>query len=211
MVSTKWRATDVLVKLTDFGTARTVDDVQELFRYTVGLGTISYMAPECLRGELPYNAAVDIYSLGVSIWEIFTREEPWKNTVVFDIPRLVANGARPAMPHASRSRFPEKVSALIQRCWAPLPSERPTAQEVSVELARILREDFKVEPLSAAVRTEVSQIAGPVSLGGISSVSIDGPASAGNPALNTGNSVSSVILLEEQHSSGTSSRTNSQH
>jgi serine/threonine protein kinase len=59
---------DNVIKLADFGSCRFIDDSG----YTQGKrGTITYMAPEIIRGE-PYNLKADIYSLGVLFYYMIT-------------------------------------------------------------------------------------------------------------------------------------------
>ena len=59
------------VKLMDFGIAR-VKNVS-ITQAGMAIGTPSYMAPEQIRGE-QVTKAVDIYALGVVLWELFTEE-----------------------------------------------------------------------------------------------------------------------------------------
>lgn len=42
------------------------------------LGTFHWMAPEILESK-PYSIKADVYSFGVCIWEILSRETPYKN------------------------------------------------------------------------------------------------------------------------------------
>jgi serine/threonine protein kinase len=39
-------------------------------------GTPSYMAPELFEGK-PFNKSVDTFALGIIMWEIFARDQPW--------------------------------------------------------------------------------------------------------------------------------------
>lgn len=55
-------AANGLVKLTDFGVSRAVDEVQ-LTRTGVIAGTPAYLAPEVAQGREP-NAASDVFALG---------------------------------------------------------------------------------------------------------------------------------------------------
>merc|ERR1712064_240970 len=52
------------VKLADFNLARKHDEL----KYTKGIGTSFYMAPEVISGE-EYGPPADIYAMAVLIWE----------------------------------------------------------------------------------------------------------------------------------------------
>jgi cGMP-dependent protein kinase len=57
--------------LIDFGTAKIIKE-----RTYTGLGTPHYMAPELLTGR-GYTCLVDLWSFGVMIYEMVTREFPF--------------------------------------------------------------------------------------------------------------------------------------
>ncbi len=62
---------DLKVKVSDFGFSREVP----LASFTLTqLGTLRYMAPEVILNEGRYNCLVDMYSLGVIVHELATRE-----------------------------------------------------------------------------------------------------------------------------------------
>lgn len=60
------------VKLCDFGCCV---DIRSGFRETF-CGTFEYMAPEIIK-ELPYNQAVDIWSLGILLYEMLHGHSPF--------------------------------------------------------------------------------------------------------------------------------------
>lgn len=68
-------ASDGTLKLTDFGIARSDAAPQTLAAADV-LGTVRYLAPEVLRGEMATSAA-DLYSLGVVLFELLTGRSPF--------------------------------------------------------------------------------------------------------------------------------------
>jgi eukaryotic-like serine/threonine-protein kinase len=61
------------VKLIDFGVSAVVDEKRAA---GTPMGTARYMAPEACRGEGP-TPQVDIYALGVIVYEMLTRALPW--------------------------------------------------------------------------------------------------------------------------------------
>jgi len=60
-------------------------------------GTFAYRAPELLRGESPDTKA-DIYALGVTLWQMESRQTPYAghepHAIVFNV---VAYNARPTV------------------------------------------------------------------------------------------------------------------
>lgn len=61
--------------VTDFGLAKLYDDESDLSRTGELIGTPRYMAPEQLLGEA--DARSDIYGVGLTLYEIITRDCPW--------------------------------------------------------------------------------------------------------------------------------------
>jgi len=67
------------VLLTDFGIARRIDDVSNLTDDNVAVGTVSYMAPEQLRGE-SLDGRVDQYALAATTFHLLTGAPPFQDT-----------------------------------------------------------------------------------------------------------------------------------
>lgn len=82
------------VKVSDFGLSRLVS-MKESELLTGGVGTCNWMPPELIE-NLPYDLKVDVYSYGIILWEIATRELPYKTfNSRFAIMQHVTNGGRP--------------------------------------------------------------------------------------------------------------------
>lgn len=64
------------VLLTDFGIARRFDDVSNLTDDNVAIGTVSYMAPEQLRGQ-SLDGRADQYALAATIFHLLTGAPPF--------------------------------------------------------------------------------------------------------------------------------------
>lgn len=88
-----------------------------------------------LEGEKS-SLASDVYSLGIVLWEVVSRQLPWAN--VFGVRpvhvRVVVNRHRPEIP----SDTPADIAQIMRDCWDDDPRRRPTATEI---FARIRRED----------------------------------------------------------------------
>ena len=66
---------DGLVKITDFGLA-TISDLPRITDHDSSVGTPAYMSPEQARGE-QLDSRSDLFSLGVTIYEMFTGVSPF--------------------------------------------------------------------------------------------------------------------------------------
>ena len=140
------------VKVADFGTATLVDlatnvsseagaaavtvesplSLEERVRTmrTKGIGTPLWMAPEILSGSSAYGASADVFSFGIVMWEIASRQEPWadlKGSFIMDL--LLENlkaGRRPKIEES----WPRGYTELMEDCWSTDPSARPTFSKV---------------------------------------------------------------------------------
>ena len=106
---------------------------------TKAAGTLLWMAPEVYRGDQNYTGAVDVYSYGIVLWELATRNTPWvdelsSDTVFFEqLNRALQTGRRPVIPDDVVAEHGEFVS-VMRRCWAGDPADRPTFAEVATDL-----------------------------------------------------------------------------
>jgi serine/threonine-protein kinase len=119
---------DGVVKIADFGIARTIDATQ-LTQVGTVLGTAAYLAPEQAAGER-VTAAADIYSLGVVGYELLTGETPYRVDTLADL----ADRQSTAPP--TIENVPPRVDSALRRCLAVEPADRPaTAGELARDLA----------------------------------------------------------------------------
>ena len=102
------------------------------------------MAPELLRGETTNTPSSDVYALGIVLYEVSSREDPYKGEITKDVLKLVADpvvNKRPLVPKGC----PSDAEALFRDCVRANPIERPTAEEISVRLDKLEPEKFVFE------------------------------------------------------------------
>jgi serine/threonine-protein kinase len=124
------------VTITDFGLARTADEVH-LTQQGVVAGTPEYMAPEQARGEGVDHRA-DLFSLGSVLYAMCTGSPPFQGSTTLAVLRQVSD-ATPRPVRTLNPATPEWLEQLIERLLAKNPEERlRTAAEVADLLERYL-------------------------------------------------------------------------
>jgi eukaryotic-like serine/threonine-protein kinase len=107
-----------LVKVADFGTSRFL----ELAAIgTTVIGSPPYMAPEQFHGRATF--ASDIYSLGVTMYQMMTGVLPYQTPSPADLERLM-RGEVVSPPRSRNGRIPQRVNDIILKAMAPEVSER---------------------------------------------------------------------------------------
>ncbi|KAF4368769.1 probable serine/threonine-protein kinase WNK11 [Cannabis sativa] len=110
------------VKIGDLGLATAKD--RNAFVQSM-VGTPEYMAPEIF--EEKYTETVDIYSFGLCVLELVTREIPYSECKsIVDIYRKVSGGVK---PQALNKVEDSEVKCFIEKCIVRDP-ERPTAAQL---------------------------------------------------------------------------------
>lgn len=112
---------DGTVKLMDFGIARSASD-RSLTMTGTTLGSLNYMPPEQVKGEAADNRS-DLYSLGVSLYEMVTGELPFKADSNYAI--MAAHlQEEPRPPIVLRPGIPQPLNQIILMALAKDPGQR---------------------------------------------------------------------------------------
>ena len=131
-----------IAKIADFGLVGIIKEGEGL---KGGVGTPHYTAPEILEKKR-YGPKVDVFSFGVILWEMATRQIPYREKTYQDIyEHVVTRGWR--LPGSSA--IAEPMFDLIKRCWSANPNERPDFNEIA-ELFSSRKVYFKGEKNSTA-------------------------------------------------------------
>jgi serine/threonine-protein kinase len=121
------------VRLTDFGVARVLDN-PGITTVAVVIGTPNYLAPELVNTDTP-TPAVDVYALGIVLYELIVGRQPYAGGHPVTILRRHVD----ATPRR-RPGIPDPVWEIIQACVQKDPALRPDAAELAGTLRRTARE-----------------------------------------------------------------------
>ncbi len=136
-------APDGHATLIDLGFAHTSSEARHWSSRPV-VGTLNYIAPEVVTSSLTAEVSSDLYSLGVSLYEMITGKLPFAAGAPDELVRLHRESkptcVRHAVPH-----LPKSVASLVHRLLAKDPLRRPTsAATVVEELMRLEIECFSL-------------------------------------------------------------------
>jgi serine/threonine-protein kinase len=153
-----------VVKLMDFGIAKAATE-QQLTRTGMTFGSLNYMSPEQIQGAPNIDARADLYSVGVSLYELVTGKKPFDGDSYSAIMWAHLN-KEPIPPATIDPKLPQALNDAILMSVAKdpgarfqtaelfrnalgnaIPAARPVAQAITQPLA---------EPVGAPVEVAVA-------------------------------------------------------
>ncbi len=124
-------------KVLDFGIARVSGEMsggEVLTRMGSIIGTPGYMAPEQAVGSATVDARVDLYALGVILWECTMGQQLWRSASIAELVAAQLGNDAPRLPATA----PPQLADLVAKLLARSPNDRPGgAQAVRDELRRL--------------------------------------------------------------------------
>uniref|UniRef100_K3WI76 Protein kinase domain-containing protein n=1 Tax=Globisporangium ultimum (strain ATCC 200006 / CBS 805.95 / DAOM BR144) TaxID=431595 RepID=K3WI76_GLOUD len=109
-------------------------------------GTVDYMAPEVIQGRAglaSYGEAADIYSLGVTFWDILhpgQEKFPHLKSNHLHIFEAILDGERPRLDPRNADLYAD-LYHVIELAWQGEPEQRPSAQQLVMLLERIQEQE----------------------------------------------------------------------
>ena len=147
MIHTDVKPANILVSnaghatLIDFGLVQTPAEASRWATRPLA-GTLGYIAPEMVTSALAAGPRSDIYSLGVTLYEMLIGRRPWDSDDPAELATLHRE-AKPADLRAARPDVPEPVAELVQAMLAKDALRRPgSARELAARLVRLEIESF---------------------------------------------------------------------
>jgi serine/threonine protein kinase len=124
---------EMVVKLTDFGIARAIEQTR-ITQVGSVVGTAAYLAPEQVRGE-EATPATDVYALGVVLYQFLTGRLPYEGSSLAELAVRQQN-EQPLPPDTYNSEVPESLGGAVLRALEGDPGRRYASAD---ELASGLR------------------------------------------------------------------------
>ena len=107
-----------LLKVADFGTSRFIEIAAH---GTTVIGSPPYMAPEQFHGKAVF--ASDVYSLGVTMYQMLTGGLPYNTPAPADLEKLM-RGELIAPPRSRNPKIPSLINDIVMKAVAPDVSAR---------------------------------------------------------------------------------------
>lgn len=153
-----------MLKVADFGTSRFLEIAAH---GTTVIGSPPYMAPEQFQGKAVF--ASDLYSVGVTMYQMLTGSLPYDAPAPSDLDRLIS-GELVSPPRLKNPAIPKTISDIIMKALAPDLTTR--YQRAASLLEDVLAARKLIRPGGGAARgdqdrrtpqpTPVPRAAGPV-------------------------------------------------
>lgn len=125
---------DGKVKITDFGIAKAADSTTVT---TSAAGSVHYISPEQARGGYS-DAKSDIYSLGITMYEMLTGKVPFDGESNVAVALLHIQGQM-IPPRQLEPSIPRSFEKIILKCTQKKPDRRyASAKELIADLRRVL-------------------------------------------------------------------------
>ena len=124
----------VSIRLLDFGLAQ-FPAAETLTAVGDVPGTLAYIAPERLRGDVA-GPASDVWSAAVLLWEALAGKHPFWGVPLSQMAGTIEAGAPPLQPE--RPDLPQRLLAAVGHALARDPARRPSAAALAKELRAAL-------------------------------------------------------------------------
>jgi serine/threonine-protein kinase len=124
------------VKVLDFGISKVIGgDGAALTHTSSVMGTPLYMSPEQMRGGQPVTPAIDVWALGVVLYQLLSESVPFMGATVPEVCAKILSDPAPSLL-LSRPELPAELAAVVMQCLEKDPARRfPSVAALAAALA----------------------------------------------------------------------------
>ncbi|GAX79342.1 hypothetical protein CEUSTIGMA_g6784.t1 [Chlamydomonas eustigma] len=142
----------IVAKVSDFGLSFKMEGMKT---HTSNFfqGTLTHMSPEVMEKGIMGKAA-DVYSFGITLWELLTGLEPFREVnPVYLAYEICKNGRRPEWPPGT----PKDYQDLACHCWSETLQDRPTMSDA---LDKLVAMKVSLEERNARIQAWEAELLG---------------------------------------------------
>lgn len=149
-----------LVKVTDFGLAKLQRD-SKFTTSTFNAGTLAYMSPEHLKGRSYVDHRSDIYTIGITLYEMLTGRTPFEKSVQnYDIQKDIMEGKVPSIREYNAA-IPPALASIVMKAIEKIPDQRFQSTEEMLQEIQIFEKGEALESLGSEEAQKQSVISAP--------------------------------------------------
>ncbi|KAH9154926.1 hypothetical protein LEN26_003337 [Aphanomyces euteiches] len=124
------------VAIADFGLSRSTESLKNTRTGSKASGTLNWMSPEQFFRPRSLTTKSDIWSFGMTIWEILCNDTPYRDCSEYEFQDILkSEDDRPEKPKDLNPYF-EPLWNLVTKCWQLEPNARPSANDIVEFLVR---------------------------------------------------------------------------
>mmetsp|Transcript_2470 Transcript_2470/g.1541 ORF Transcript_2470/g.1541 Transcript_2470/m.1541 type:complete len:173 (-) Transcript_2470:49-567(-) len=120
------KSPEAILKLADFGFSKVIPPEERLAR--TKCGSLLYAAPEVMRGSMGYTFNVDLWSLGLILYEVLTGRVAFPANSEKELFTMQLGGYRSLRKPPDLEISPTAWDLLV-KLIQPIPQKRPTFEE----------------------------------------------------------------------------------
>lgn len=132
-------AEDNVVKICDFGLARSIYKNDEYKKQENSPLPIKWLAIECMTDRI-FSTQSDVWSFGIVLWELFSlAKTPYPNVSPTNLVQWLSDGNRLDKPQYADN----KLYDVMLRCWQQKPTARPNFTQLQEILGSFLEDNVR--------------------------------------------------------------------